>query len=219
MSNKNLINCEFCFTKVEDLDTITLPCGYVVCSVHLESDDAVTKCVVCSEHTFDKSACYKMAKNSSKQKELNFRKKITLVNEKIDQIGTYFEDPDKFLDEYLNIIENEVTDRAQELKNDFNQQISDYKEIKEKIEENNFDKAKIIRINICFRLEIIRKCIRRKVNQAGNKEKEFIDPVLDLINKNLTNSIDKRITLDALVQISSSLIKQMTTIFTVIITV
>lgn len=56
------ISCQIC-NKVFDQISITLPCGYLVCAEHLNTDFENLNCPICNDHVINVRECLEMPRN------------------------------------------------------------------------------------------------------------------------------------------------------------
>lgn len=100
--------CEYCNCEQDDLNLLTLPCGYLVCNEHIRYQDSFFECIICKNHLIDKKGYLEMKKNERKIDEINFIEKKESILNLCDQIDTIKKEIESYLKNHLSKVNNKI---------------------------------------------------------------------------------------------------------------
>lgn len=193
------IKCEYCYINNDDLNLLTLPCGFNVCLKHFDYVSDQFDCFMCHEHIVNKNKCFKMAKNRFKLSEINYLKHVDLIKLKLKEVKILQNDPNYYLNELTSRVINKIDIRREKLKLEICKEIDSYvDELLKYINDYKLENEKLIEsidmntrdIEESFNVDSSgmnakqKSCLYdEKMLLLKNKEKLILDPIMDIIEK------------------------------------
>lgn len=122
------MKCEFCDKNQKDLYLLNLPCGFLVCSDHVISQDEMFICFVCNDHSINKTKCLEIRKNQKKIDQIKLLEEKNSILELCDKIDNLKTDPNCFFDNQFSSIINKIDLKKEILKLEFSKLVDAYHE-------------------------------------------------------------------------------------------
>lgn len=189
--------CEFCDDEKNDLDLLTLPCGFNVCLEHFENYADRFDCFMCHEHKVNKQKCFKMAKNRSKLNEMNYFKQVEKVKQKLEEVKQFQDDEEYFLENIASEIINQIDLRRESIKLEICKELDSYADnLVKSVVDFKLKNEKLIQsvytntddfenfFDVSFDGTDTKEKIeffKVKLMDLKNNERLILDPVIDLI--------------------------------------
>lgn len=146
VSAKREFICDICDETFEEILSITLPCGYLICRKHIDLKQAIIECLVCKDHGINIQDCLtKIRKNKEKNDFYLYHIKLEEIKAEFEEFKRIEDDPsDRYFQCYDHIMR--VLDvRRNDVKQDINEKIDKYYlKLTKRLEDSKQNKLKVL---------------------------------------------------------------------------